>query len=257
MVLLMSVRETLLARPDIPDDEVDDIVAIAARLKDEDPARAGGATEAEVAEVAAELDIEAEYVQAALEQWRTDKIDRVEADKLAAQARKAASARRKALMWGVLASIVLIAMGSLGLATLGAARINGAHHHVVTTQAQLGVVLERQAALAPQLVALGGGDPTEIAALAADVGSTGDMESRLSNSRALGLAMAKEMNGTHHGSRAELQILLNLQHEVTGTQNRISTESRRYRAAQAAHREVAGGLTGWLATGYGLATAPE
>jgi hypothetical protein len=254
----MSVRETLLARPDIPDDEVDDIVAIAARLKDEDTARAGGATEAEVAEVAAELDIEPEYVQAALEQWRTDKLDRVEADKLAARARKAASARRKALMWGVLASMVLVAMGSLGLATLGAARISGAHLLVVTTQAQLGVVLERQAALAPQLVALGGGDPTEIAALAADVGSTGDMESRLSKSRALGLALAKGLSSAPGTlSEADAQIRLNLQHEVTGTQNRISAESGRYRAAQAAHLEVAGGLTGWLATGYGLATAPE
>ena len=57
-------------RPDIPDEEVDDIVALAARLKDEDPTRAQGATEEEVAEVAAELDIEPEYVEAALNQWR-------------------------------------------------------------------------------------------------------------------------------------------------------------------------------------------
>ena len=145
-----------------------------------------------------------------------------------------------------------------GLATLGAVRVNGAHHKVVTTHAQLSVVLDRQAAIAPQLVAMGGGDPSALTQLSSEVGSAAGMETRLLKSKELGIEMAKGL-ATKPGTltEAEAQLRLNLQHEVTGTQNRITTEARRYRAAQAAHREAASGFTGRLATGYGLAKSPE
>ncbi len=258
----MKPRETLMARPEIPDDEVDDIVALAARLQDEDPARVRGATPAEVAEVAAELDIEPEYVQAALEKWHADKAAAAEAaaaaEKAALQDKKAASKRRNGAFWGALACIVLLMMTTGALATLGAARVNGAHHQMVTAQAQLSVVLDRQAAIAPQLVALGGGDPAALTQLASEVGSAAGIETRLQKSKALGIEMAKGL-ASEPGtvSEADAQLRLNLQHEVTGTQNRITTEARRYRTAQAAYREAASGLTGRLATGYGLAKAPE
>ena len=258
----MNARETLRQRPDIPDDEVDDIVALAARLKDEDPARAQGATEEEVAQVAAELDIEPEYVEAALNQWRADKeaaqAKAKAAEEAQAAARLASAKRTKAILLTTVAAVILLTMLSGGLATLGAARVNAAHHKVVTTQSQLSVVLDRQATVAPQLVALGGGDPDAIAALASQVGSASDMEVRLEKSKALGIEMAKALAAPAGAlSEADAQIRLNLQHEVTGTQNRITTEARRYREAQAVHREAASGITGRLATGYGLAKPPE
>jgi hypothetical protein len=262
MVLSMNARETLRQRPDIPDDEVDDIVALASRLKDEDPASAQGATEEEVAQVAAELDIEPEYVEAALNQWRADKEAAQAEAKAAKEARaeaKLASAKRtKAIILTTVASAIILAMLSGGLATLGAARVNAALHKVVTTQSQLSVVLDRQATIAPQLVALGGGNPDAIATLATEVGSAKDMELRLEKSKALGIEMAKALAAPPGSmSDADAQIRLNLQHEITGTQNRVTTEARRYREAQAIHREAASGLTGRLATGYGLAKPPE
>ena len=66
----MSVREALYQRPDVPDEDVDDSVALAARLQAEQtPADRGGA--ADIAAVAAELDIEPQYVERALQQWQT------------------------------------------------------------------------------------------------------------------------------------------------------------------------------------------
>lgn len=251
-----------MARADIPDDEVDDIVAIAARLKDEDPARMQGATPEEVAKVAAELDIEPEYVEAALEQWRSDKAAATQAaaaaQKAADKEKKATASRRKTIFLAAICSVVILMMITGGLATLGAVRVNGAHHKVVMTHSQLSVVLDRQATLAPQLVALGGGDIDTLTELASEVGSASDMELRLEKSKQLGIEMAKGL-AVEPGTLtdADAQIRLNLQHEVTGTQNRITTEARRYRAAQAEHKAAAAGFTGRLATGYGLAESPE
>gem|GEM_PF-2284975 len=262
MVLCMSTRETLRSRPDIPDDEVDDIVELAARLKDEDPAQARGATPQEVEQVAQELDIEPEYVQAALEQWKSDKAEakaRAAAMEAAAvDEREASSKRRKFTFWMALATIVILAMTTAAMATLGAARVNSAHYDVVTAHSQLSVVLDRQAAMAPQLVALGGGDPGTLSTLASEVSSAEDMEVRLQKSKELGLEMAKGLAAKPGSlSEADAQLRLNLQHEVTGTQNRITTEARRYRAAQDAHQRASSSLTGKLATGYGLAQGAE
>jgi hypothetical protein len=258
MVLGMSVRDKLRAEPDIPDGAVDDIVGIAARLKDEKLASQGGASVQEVADVAAELDIEPEYVQAALEQWRAEKASAAQAQQAERAAQQGARRRRKEAAWVGLGLVGVAVIGSLGVAWIGAVELRGAHEDVLLAEAQLGVVLERQAALAPQLVALSGGELTEVSALAQEVSSVASVADRLDHSKALGLAMASGLASAPQATtESQTQLRLNLQHELTGTQNRITAESRRYRLAQAAHRAAASSVSGRLATGYGLAPAPE
>ena len=69
----MTTKEILLRRKDIPDECVEDLVARASTLQDEaQSARAGHASEAEITRVAEELDIAPEYVNQAIEQWRSE-----------------------------------------------------------------------------------------------------------------------------------------------------------------------------------------
>lgn len=66
--------EMLRRRRDIPDAEVEALVERAALLQERAHDRQENhATEAEIAEVAAELDIAPEYVEQAITAWRTEK----------------------------------------------------------------------------------------------------------------------------------------------------------------------------------------
>ncbi len=254
----MSVREDLYRRPDIPDEEVDDIVAIAARLQDEQQQAAQGATAADIAAVAAELEIAPEFVDQALAQWRADKEADAEQAVATQRHRTANKRRNKLVFWGTIVALMGVLMSGFGVGLVGAGQVNAAHKEVVRTELQLNAVLEQQASMAPQLVALGGGDPAALEFTTLAVTGPLDMEERLALSRQLGIEMAKALAaqpGTM--TEADAQIRLNLHHEVTGLHNRIKTETKRYRAAKAEHEAAASGLTGRMATTIGLAEAPN
>ena len=66
--------EMLRRRRDIPDSEVEALVERAAILQEQDSSHADAhATAEEIAEVAAELDIDPRYVEQAISVWRTEK----------------------------------------------------------------------------------------------------------------------------------------------------------------------------------------
>ncbi len=68
-----ATTEMLRRRRDIPDTEVEALVERAAQLQErEQAAQDNHATAAEIAEVAAELDIDPRYVEQAIQSWRAE-----------------------------------------------------------------------------------------------------------------------------------------------------------------------------------------
>ena len=69
----MGIEETLRRRKDIPDDEVEELVARAAKLQDEAQVSVSNrASSDDVEAVAAELDIAPEFVEQAIQGWRNE-----------------------------------------------------------------------------------------------------------------------------------------------------------------------------------------
>lgn len=250
-----ETREALRRRPDVPDDEIDDVIGRAAALQD--AARAhdrSHATAEEVAEVAAELDIAPEYVDQAIAALRQEKQAVV-----AATAERAATRSRNLRSVGLVLA-ALAALGGLGVgggAAVGAARLNPVALEVEQTEARLDAALDRQVALAPQLTALAGADATAVKA-AADAGSKAEtVPGRLEAAATLNQAMAEAIGRIQADDDEQAQQrLLNLQYEVVGTWNRIETERGRYDEALTRWEHVAGGLTGRLALATGLVQPP-
>ena len=130
----MGIEDTLRRRPDIPDDEVQEIIARAAKLQDKDAAsRKNTATHEDVAAVAEELNIDAHYVETAISEWQKE---REIAPELETQAR--IKSRGKTMMrWAIAMFITLgilgtaaavgsvAAFGWAGLAGIGAAAVAG------------------------------------------------------------------------------------------------------------------------------------
>jgi hypothetical protein len=113
----MGIEETLRRRKDIPDNEVEELVARAAKLQDE--AHAGVSNRAssnDVEAVAAELDIAPEFVEQAIQGWR--KETGIGADDTG-QSRIAQ--RRKRTMRIVLATGVVVIGGTAAAAVGGVA----------------------------------------------------------------------------------------------------------------------------------------
>ncbi|MCA9570529.1 MAG: hypothetical protein KC656_21955 [Myxococcales bacterium] len=249
----MGTRETLFERADVRDEDVDDIVALAARLQDEARDAADEPTAEEVQAVARELDIAPEYVDQAIAKVAAQK--EAEAASRAREAQEAGE-RRQLLLRGAGVAGALGALGLLGLLGLAVAadsRMDTARGVRDQAERSLVVVLDRQASLAPQLVGLAGGDGAELASLASDLRGAGDLDARMAASDALGAAMATALGRLPPAADpATTQSRLELQYEVTGTANRITTERRRYEEADAAYAATRQGLGASIALGLGL-----
>jgi len=130
----MGIEETLRRRPDIPDDEVQEIIARAAKLQDaEATSRENLASDADVAAVAKELDIEAHHVEAAIIQWRKEKEIKPEIEAHTRIKRRGRTAMRWAIVTFVILGILgtaaalgsVAAFGWAGLAGIGATAVAG------------------------------------------------------------------------------------------------------------------------------------
>ena len=93
----MSTKETLRRRKDIPDDQVEELVARAAQLQDESKRTPDTASPSEIMAVAGELDIDPKYVEAAIDEWR-----QTQTDKPNSAARARVKNRGKAILKGAL-----------------------------------------------------------------------------------------------------------------------------------------------------------
>lgn len=109
-----ATTEMLRRRRDIPEEEVEHLVERAALLQEKDQqATEARATEAEIAAVAAELDIEPRYVEQAIATWREE----AKAQPLFPPSERIL-ARRKTMIRAVLVSCALGLAALAGLAWL-------------------------------------------------------------------------------------------------------------------------------------------
>lgn len=238
----MATRDALRQRPDIPNEDIDDLIGIASELQEADQP---GVDVQDVRDVAAELDIAPEYIDQALTELSRRRAD-AEARHTEASATRARQLRvGGASIAGLLALLVLF----VGTALPGLRRTAT---DLQAAEAQLTVVLDRQAALAPQLVALAGGQAKDLDALAKAQRTAPDLDTRLDKASELATAMATAIGAVPVNDDRAQQLRLNLQYEITGSQNRVDTERSRYEQARAAYDSARVGLRAGVLQGLGF-----
>lgn len=247
-----STREALRGRSDVDRADIDDIVALAAELQDAERPR--GASIEEVQAVAEELDIDPAYVQRAVEELAARREREADVER-ARDLRRAERMRMFAIVaaaCGVL--LLLLASTPLALALVAASDLEAARANLAQRESYVEVVLDRQAALVPQLVALSGGDAAALDPLLQRMAGAPDLAARLEAARELDRALASVL-ARMPAPRDEPQAMqrLGLQHELTGVQNRLTTEIRRLEEARRALDEARSQPGAGLAATLGLA----
>lgn len=228
-----ATRDALRRRADVDEADIDDIVALAAELQEADRPR--GATLEEVQAVAQELDVAPDYVERALKELSARRDRQADEERL--HALRAAERRRLLSIVGVVAGLVLLLLGAVPvvLASVAASDVAAAAVNLEQRERYVGMVLDRQAALVPQLVAMSGGDAAALTQALEAVRDATDLPSRLEAARALDAALTSvlsELPPPRHD--AEALQRLGLQHELSGIQNRLTTEIRRLEDARVA-----------------------
>ncbi len=243
-----QLRSELLARPDVPDEDIDDLIALAQELQDADEEAAEGASLAEVQDVARELDIAPAYVEKALGELTRRRQE-------AAAAAEAAEERQQGLVKlagaGAAALVGLLLLTGLWVAS-AVPGLRAAAGELAAAEAQLDAVIDRQAGLAPQLVSLAGANGRGLEEHVKAVRGAEDVQAKLEASDALGQAMAERIAALKPTDASSQQLRLNLQYEITGSANRVATERARYEQARVAYDQASHGLRASLARGVGL-----
>ena len=220
-------RSLLRRRDDVPDEQVDEVIERAQALQDAELHEAEGATLDELVAVAEELEIEPRFVEQALAQLRGEEeaaLRQAELDAAEAEARKGRLRRGLA---AALVAVLALGTGVAGLGMKGAAQLSASTAALQEAEVAVELVLDRQATLVPQLVAVSGGDVDALAEALDALRAAQDLEARLAASQALGQAAAEALAAAPD-STSKTETL----YELTGTQNRISTELRRYEEAR-------------------------
>lgn len=244
-----STRDALRSRSDVDRDDIDDIVALAAELQDAERPR--GASLEEVQAVAQELDIDPVYVERAVQELAARRAR--QADEARVRDLRRAERMRVLALVAAAGGVVLflLAMAPVVLALVAASDLDAARANLAQREAYVEVVLERQAALVPQLVALSGGDTTALEPVLQRLSEAPDLAARLEAARELDRALAAVL-ARLPAPRDDAQAMqrLGLQHELTGVQNRLTTEMRRLeearRALDAARNQPGAGLAATL-----------
>lgn len=246
----MSTAEQIRRRADVKHEDIDDVVALAESLQEEARRAAQGASKAEVQAAAAELDVAPEFVEAAIGKLQHDREEAARA--AAAATEKARIQRATRLRWGAgsLAGAVVLA-GLLGVSGAGAVRARA--EEAATAKAGLDAVLQRQASLAPQLVAMAGGRAGDLEGPVQAMTQATTVQAKLDAATTLGTAMATALASLPEGAAGDREAL---RYDIVGTNNRITVEQRRWAEAEAGWRAAAGTISGRVAVTLGLAEGP-
>ncbi|MCP4809039.1 MAG: LemA family protein [Proteobacteria bacterium] len=223
---MSAVREKLLRRPDVPNEQIDDVIERAQALQDEALEASEGATLEELEAVARELEIDPRFVEEALEHLKRDEEHAAAQAEKDAIAESAAQAGRTRTIGLVLAGLLALGAGFGGLGLVGSSQLAQVTQDRVAAEVALDVVLDRQAALLPQLVALSGGDGRALAEAQESLAAAETIDDRLDASQELSISAAELL-----AQADESTVKTEVQFELTGTQNRITTERRRYEEA--------------------------
>ncbi|MFZ5476279.1 MAG: hypothetical protein ACOZNI_05835 [Myxococcota bacterium] len=247
----MSTRDELARRGVRPED-VDDVVEIAAELQARREARAREVGAEEIRRVAAEVDVDPALVEDAIAELGRR---RAEAERKRTESAAASAAREARLQKALLAVAggLAVLIAALFLLTVKAgndvARVRAAEE---VAAAALTAQLERQATLAPQVLALAG-TGADVADEIAAVRGAGDVDARVAASRALTDELTAALAKLPPPSNdRDADMRLNLSYELTGTQNRIATETRRWQEARRATEQAERAGLAPIATKLGL-----
>jgi hypothetical protein len=252
-----ATRQRLLERADIDNDDIDDIIEIAAQLHQAELDAAEGASIEEVQAVAEELDIPAAYVEQAIAVLHTQREEHQDRERKATL--RATERRRVIIIAGLSGLGVAAALAvAAGTAVADAAdSLAVAASNVEQHAAYVELVLDRQAGLVPQLLALSGGEPGELMPLATALSAAGPLEARLEASKALDLALGASLAALPAPQDdTEAIQRLGLTHELTGVQNRRATELRRLEDAQAEWTRASRLWGAGVALALGMAAEP-
>jgi hypothetical protein len=239
-------KDALRKQRNLSDEDLREVISRASRLQQQ--AR-GARDEVDVKEVAEELDIAPQYVDEALAAWEVER-KQAEAEAARAKIRKRRNMMIGAATAGVVGLFVLIGAWSRG------GTIDRTSEALGDAEARWRGSVTRQAELLPKLVALSGGDPAPLLDRARKVGEAREPEDLTAASDALNRAVTEALSRLPPptGTGADQQRL-SLQHEVSGTQNRMTVERARFEAARAADDRARKGFLATVARLFGWADA--
>ena len=240
------IRAQLHEREDVPDEDIPELIALAEQLQDEADGEWGDVSPSELKQAAEELDIRPEFIDRAIDGLAA----RRKREEMEARSR---ALRRKNMLRGLGAALLALCLGAGALGLTGASAVSARHSNVVQAEAAVELVIERQASLAPQLLALSGGDVGTLDTAIQKIHDQEGIEAKLEASSELSVAMAQQLAQVQG---ADASVVQDLGYELTGTQNRITTETRRLREAQSSHQQAASSLSGKMAVRLGLAPGP-
>ena len=237
----------------IHEDDLDDIIKIAAALQNKDE-NDHQISIKEVEEVARELGISPEKVKEALsflEKQRAEEKQQKE------EARRLQKTRRLLLTGGLCALMCITGTVLLGLASSADSTMGDLQTKVYRAEANVKVAIDRQASLIPQLLVMMGGDLSSIETLQDQLLEAETLQKKMDISQQLNREIAKAIATLPPAQNdADNQARLNYQYEVTGAQNRISTEQKRYDSAMVEWKSEGTSLGSKIALMLGWIEAP-
>lgn len=242
-----AIEDSLRSREDVEDAEIGAIIELAGQLQE----RAGRRLSArDVADIAEQLDIAEEFVEQAIA------LRREAAEREAAAAVERERVRKQQLrLVGMVGAGVLAALLVIGgiMASVGASKLENATAELDAQRGKLEQVIDRSFSAAPQQLALVGGDATLLEPAREAYRAAQDVESKIAAARQLDDALAEALAKLPPTKdENETQVRLNLHYELTGFDNRLSTELERYGAAQKQQAAVERRLGPRLARALGL-----
>jgi LemA protein len=228
--------------------EMDEVIERAAKLQVQSGQGPSGFTVEQLKQLGEEVDIDPRFVDSALEQMRVEK------QAASAAAARARALRKKLLLAGAAALALLLLV-----AWLGSSGVREAQGRAEVAGSALAAVIDRQSALLPQLLAMGGGTASELEAHRKRLAEASTPDERAQAADRLQVAMAGALAKLPSpADPAQAQMRLSLHHELVGAQNRITVERRRYDEAMASWRAAGRNPAARLAVGMGFAErAPE
>lgn len=134
---------------------------------------------------------------------------------------------------------VVFAGVSFTVSQTRAARIQRAEQQVAVAETALEAVLERQASMVPALVTLAGGEAGALEGGVSALREAPSIVQKLDASEALSIRMATTLGGLP--ATVDQTTRLDLQHELTRTQNHITAHRQAYEAARVARDDATSG----------------
>jgi hypothetical protein len=252
---MATLQETLTTRADVQNEDIEKIIERSLQLQEEARQKAGVLSNAEIKDIASDLQIDPKFVETAIAQIKIEQQERRAKEKEESLRREAQEQKKKRILMslggGALALLALLFL----IALSGQGAINEAAQEATKARERLENVMSRHAEIAQQQISLAGGDTAAVASAAQALRNATDAEQKLSSFNSLNAAINAAAAALPLATTPEaLQIRQELRFQLEGAQNRVSTERGRYIDAVATWNTSRTSLSARLALFFGLAS---